>query len=130
MSLVHRFALVFVVAAVSACGTMVSETRMAQYPSRGDDCALEFVQTTVADLAPGSTWEVVGYVVVSETGVADPFAEKYRALVRPRACAMGGEAVTIMQSSTGGGMAGMSGSSVNYAVIKHPSSEAAAPTAF
>lgn len=130
MSLSSRFALVSVVVASTACGTMVSETRMAQYPSRGEDCSLEFVQTTVADLAPGSTWEVVGYVVVSETGVADPFAEKYRALVRPRACAMGGEAVTIMQSGTGSGMAGTQASSVNYAVIKRPATEAAAPTAF
>ena len=103
---------------------------MLQVPPREEACALEFVQTSISDLAPGGAWEVVGYVVVNETGVADPFAEKYRALVRPRACAMGGEAVTIMQSATGMGMAGMQGSSVNYAVIKKPSTTTAAPTAF
>jgi hypothetical protein len=36
--------------------------------------------------------------------VQDPFAQRYRKIVRPRACAMGGEAVAIVLSSTSQGL--------------------------
>jgi hypothetical protein len=56
-------------------------------------------------------------VMLFETGVQDPRQEKYREAVRPRACAMGGEAVAILQQSTSTGAVG-SGSAVDYAVVR------------
>jgi len=63
-------------------------------------------------------------ISLSEIGVADPFAEqRYRALVRPQACALGGEAATLMQGAvnrTGPGPFA-AGSSPVYGVLRRPS---------
>ncbi|MBL9103013.1 MAG: hypothetical protein JNL82_18860 [Myxococcales bacterium] len=87
-------------------------------PGRPSGGELEFRSFTMDELAPGSgSHEVIGHVVLYETGIQDPFQEKYREIVRPRACAMGGEGVTILNSATNATVMG-SGSSTDYAVVR------------
>ncbi|MFT3774870.1 MAG: hypothetical protein QM820_56705 [Minicystis sp.] len=105
-------------ALVAGCGPNVMEMRMAAAPPRPDNCELQFLQLKVEDLAPMvGTYEQLGSVVLMERGVQDPFQDKYKAIVRPRACAMGGEGVTILQQATTQSMMG-GGSAVNYAVVR------------
>ena len=113
-----------------ACGPAINETRVQSYPSRGETCELEFIKLDMNDLSsPQGTWEVVGYVTVGDRGMLDPFSEDNRAIVRPRACGMGGEGVAIMlNSSTTTAL--QTGSSVSYAVLRHRTTESAAPKKF
>lgn len=106
-------------AVLAGCGPNISEMRMASAPPRPDNCELQFLQLKIEDLAPMvGTYEQLGSVMLFETGVQDPFQQKYRDIVRPRACAMGGEGVTILNQATSQGAMGMSGSAVNYAVVR------------
>lgn len=116
-------------ALLAGCGPHVSEMRMASAPPRPENCDLQFLQLKIEELAPMiGTYEHLGSVMLFETGVQDPFQQKYRDIVRPRACAMGGEGVTIMNQATNQGALGMSGSAVNYAVVrKRQAPGAAAP---
>ena len=109
--------LLLLVLVLVGCGPHISESRMAFYPGREANCSLQFVQADMNQMGPSGQWEVVGYVMVFETGMVDPFSEEYRQLVRPRACGMGGEAVTIMQSTTSQGLMG-SGSGTAYGVLR------------
>ncbi len=115
---------------LAACGASVSEMRMAHHPPREPGCVLDFVEVDATQTSFNETWEIAGHITISETGIADPFSERYREIVRPRACAMGGEAVAIMLSSTNQGMMG-SGSGTVYSVLRHRQSpEPQAPQRF
>ncbi|HVY30947.1 MAG TPA: hypothetical protein VHB79_30515 [Polyangiaceae bacterium] len=113
-----------------ACGPAINETRVQSYPSRREKCELEFIKLDMNDLSsPQGTWQVVGYVTVGDTGALDPFSEGNRAIVRPRACGMGGEGVAIMlNSSTTTAL--QTGSSISYAVLRHRTTESTAPKKF
>ena len=103
---------------VAGCGPNVMEMRTVVAPGRASNCELEFRNFTMDELAPGSgSHEVIGHVVLSEPGIQDPFQQKYRDIVRPRACAMGGEGVTILGSTTNNTVMG-SGSATDYAVVR------------
>jgi hypothetical protein len=105
---------------------------MASVAPRPPNCELEFLQLTIGQISPAAPeyeYEVVGHIALGENGVQDPLQEKYRQLVRPRACAMGGEAVAILQQATGSSVLG-SGTAVDYAVVrKRPAPGAASPPA-
>jgi hypothetical protein len=69
---------------------------MVAAPPRPENCDLQFLELTLEQtlpMSPAYEYEVLGHIVLGETGVQDPLQEKYRAIVRPRACSMGGEAV-------------------------------------
>jgi len=100
MSKSARWTLLIVVTTAIGCGPDIKERRLGFYPSREPRCSLEFVQADMRMMGPSGPWEVVGYISISEKHISDPFSEKYRAIVRPRACRMGGEAVTIMQAAS------------------------------
>lgn len=105
-------------ALVAGCGPNVMEMRTVIVPGRAPSCELEFRNFTMDELAPGSgSHEVIGHVVLYETGIQDPFQQKYRDIVRPRACAMGGEGVTILNAATNNTALG-SGSTTDYAVVR------------
>jgi len=115
--------LVFAVAlaaGLGGCGPRVSETRMAYLPPRPDDCSIAFITATVEEMSPLGPYQVVGHVVLQDAGIQNPFSAEYAGIVRPRACAMGGELVTIGMSGTTRGFA--SGTSTIYVVLrrKHP----------
>jgi hypothetical protein len=116
--------------ALVGCGPTISEVRTASAPAREPNCPLEFIQVDMNELSSGAgQWEMLGQVVLQEDGVQDPFAERYRALVRPRACAMGGEAVSIVMSATSQGLT-TSGSATNYGVLRKRTGQPSAPKSF
>jgi len=115
---------------LAACATKLSvfETRMIAAAPRPSNCALAFVSVDMS--TPSATaWETLGWIQFSDVGVQDPMAEENRALVRPRACAMGGTAVTLGASSVGQGVRPGETSSIVYAVLR-PVGAAPAPTVF
>ncbi len=76
-------------------------------------------------MSPGGEWTVTGFVTVFETGIADPLSVEYKDLVRPRACAMGGEALTLTTAANQAAIG--SGSGTIYTVLRRTS--LAKPTA-
>jgi hypothetical protein len=100
------------------CGPKVTEVRTASYPPREENCSLEFVKVDMADVSSkDGTWEMIGQIVLQGLGEQDPFAEEARAIVRPRACAMGGDAVGLVLHATNQG-ALSSGTAISYGVLK------------
>jgi hypothetical protein len=113
---------------LAGCGPSIMETRMAAAPPRAESCELEFLQLRIEDVAPMiGAYELLGNVSLFQSGVQDPFQQKYKDIVRPRACAMGGEGVTILNQATATTMLGGSGSSVVYAVVRKRPAPGAAP---
>ncbi|HEY8924548.1 MAG TPA: hypothetical protein VIU64_09215 [Polyangia bacterium] len=81
--------------AIAGCGPTISESRLAFYRARGDDCDLGFVQPNGSGKPLGDKWVVIGYVSVDGVGKGDPLTSKNRELVRGRICEMGGTAVAV-----------------------------------
>lgn len=117
---------------ITGCSTTrVSDSRVLFLEAREPNCALDFRQLDIQELSPMGEWDVVGYVTISEAGDARPGSEEHRKIVRPRACAMGGTAIAIMQSTTSSAPAALQTSSgIIYAVIRPKTTEADTPTAF
>jgi len=102
-----------------ACGPSVGEARLVSAPFKPATCDLDFLELKIEDVAPGGKYELLGHVMLRQEGMQDPLSPKYRAEVRPRACAMGGEAVGILlmgRSMPGAFSAG--GTSIDYAVVR------------
>jgi hypothetical protein len=115
---------------MTACGgPNVSEVRMSSFPSREPNCALEFLKLDNQMMSGQGPWEVIGQVAIGETGEQDPYDERYKAIVRPRACKMGGEAVAIMLNATNS-TALSSGTTISYAVLRKRSAQPQAPQQF
>jgi hypothetical protein len=114
---------------MAGCGPTVSEARTSSYPPREKNCALEFVKIDNETMSGQGPWEVIGQVAIGDTGTQDPYDEKLKAIVRPRACGMGGEAVAIwMNAATQTTLS--SGSAVTYAVLRKRSTQPEAPKQF
>ena len=79
-------------------------------------------------LSQNSAWQLIGNVMLGDSGTQDPFSDRNKAIVRQRACNMGGEAVAIMMSATSEGL--VNNGSINYAILKHRSSAVEPPKAF
>lgn len=104
--------------------------RTVNAPARDANCSLEFIKANMTELSSGTgQWELLGQIVLQEEGVQDPFAERYRAIVRPRACAMGGEAVAIVMSATSEGLT-TSGSATSYGVLRKRTDQSPKPATF
>jgi hypothetical protein len=120
--------ILFLALAAPACGPSVGEARMNAAPARPENCSLDFLKLTINDVAPGGRYELLGHVVLSQTGVQDPLDPKYRAEVRPRACAMGGEGVAILMTGTATPTTfSAGGTTIDYAVVRKHRAEAPAP---
>ena len=107
----------------------MSETRMIHAPPREADCKLEMVQVDITAVEFNQKWEVLGYVTMVDRGAQDPFSEENKALVRPRACAMGGTSVAIAINSTSTNAFNQQGSGLAYMVLR-PKSWEQKPQAF
>jgi hypothetical protein len=116
-----------VTALMAGCGPAISEMRMGFAPPRPATCELKLVQADMMALAAGGSWEILGHIVLQETGIHNPFEERYMKIVRPRACAMGGEAVSILQAASTS-TTFSSGSGVQYAVLRARAASAPAPS--
>ena len=98
--------------AVAACGgpprPAVGEVRTVMMPPRPADCALEIIAVDAEDMMPGARfgaggqYQMIGVVSVGLPRGTDVLAEEVRALVRPRACAMGGEVVSLLATGDNG----------------------------
>ncbi|MFZ6181746.1 hypothetical protein [Nannocystis pusilla] len=93
------------------------------------NCPLEFVQADMQKMRPGGEWELLGYVTIGKVGKMDPMDEKFRKIVRPRACKMGGEAIAVMTSATNSTPIS-TGSGTVYGVLRRPPSGGQAPQSF
>lgn len=117
--------------AIGCSGQMVSQSQMMAAPPRPDDCALELVQADMMELSPmGTKWDFLGTVVVSKrwSGSLDPSDEGLRALIRPKACQLGGTSVALMQNVSSSSAMG-SGAGIVFAVLR-PKQAPGAPTKF
>ncbi len=116
---------------LAACGPKagINETRMVPAPPREPSCGLELVQVDVTQPSFNATWDVLGYVTLLDRGTQDPADPGNRALVRPRACTMGGTAVAVAMNSASTNKLGQTGSGLVYMVLR-PKTASAAPTTF
>ena len=96
----------------------MSEVRMIHAPPRETDCKLDMVQVDITAVEFNQKWEVLGYVTMADRGTQDPFSEENKALVRPRACAMGGTSVAIAMNATGTNAFNQQGSNLAYMVLR------------
>ena len=111
-------ALLSLVLLAAACGPTLSESRLASYRARVDDCELGLVEVNGTDKRLGAEWRVIGYVSVGGLGRTDPLAQRNRELVRARICKMGGLAVTIATPGTNGMAVEAADDAVTYAVLR------------
>jgi hypothetical protein len=119
MEIDHILLAGFATLALVACGPDVSEVRMSNYPPREENCSLEYVQLNMPELSSGKgPWELVGQIVLQEGGARDPFSPEYKEIVRPRACAMGGEAIGIVMNTQSEGIVSSS-TAISYGVLRH-----------
>ena len=115
--------------ALAACTPNITETRMTFAPARPVDCDLQLVQVDVTAFDFNHRWDLLGYVSLVNNGVLDPAAPSNRALVRPRACTMGGTAVAVAMNSTSQNVFGARGSGLVYMVLR-PKTWTQQPTRF
>src|SRR3954468_2874322 len=111
---------VLLLAVLAACGpkAAISESRVAYAPSLAENCPLDLVEVDITAVQFNQQWEVLGYVTLFDTKLQDPAAPENRALVRPRACAMGGRQVAVAMSSANTNRVGQQGSGVVYMVLR------------
>jgi len=119
------------VLALAGCGSSmpaVQQTQMALYPPRPANCELAIINGATTDLSimatPTSKYVMVGTIAITEQGTQQPLSQKYMAIIGPRACQMGGDAVTLIGSSTGGDGLGGNSTGTAYLVLH---ARAAAP---
>jgi len=108
-------------------GKQITLVRLVAAPAKPESCELQFLQLPASQLEPASDheYELLGHIVLGDTGKQDPLDEKNRNAVRPHACQMGGEAVTVLQQATNS-----AGSSIDYGVVRKRGTPPAAPSKF
>jgi hypothetical protein len=116
-------------AALAACGPDIMETRMTFAPARATNCDLQLVQVDATAMDFNHRWDLLGYVALKNNGLLDPASPESRALVRPRACAMGGMAVAVAMNATAQNVFGARGSVLVYMVLR-PKTWAQQPSQF
>lgn len=125
--------------ALAACGggAAVGEMRTGlPHASRPADCQLELVSVTAGDMAPGAKfgsggeYEMIGMVTIGADAGTDAFSEKMKQLVRPRACGMGGEIVSLLASGSDANAYGHPQQSIAYTVWAKRSAAPSGPQAF
>lgn len=112
----------------AGCAPGVSEVRTVHLPPKPATCELDYVAVAWADLV-GGHWQMLGTLSISDIGVKDALAPVYRKTLRPRACAMGGEAIALMLGTEETGDIGPKRSSKTYVVLRR-SAPPSAPVPF
>ena len=122
---------------VACGGPAVGEVRTGlPHQARGENCQLELVSITASDMAPGARfgsggqYEMVGMVTVGADEGTDAFSAKIKELVRPRACRMGGEVVSLLASGTDSNAYGHAQQSIAYQVWARRNTAAPASSTF
>jgi hypothetical protein len=123
---------------LAACGApAVGETRMGlRHTGRPANCSLQLVSIQAGDMAPGARFgsggelEMVGMVTIGADAGTDPFSEPMKQIVRPRACAMGGEVVSLLASGSDSNAYGRPQQSIAYTVWARRATAPTGPQAF
>ena len=99
----RKSSMLFIATFAAGCGAHIGEVRIGSpHPARPVDCNLEFVTMQAIDTEPGSKFgpngdlEKVGTVLIAAKKDIDPMSNNTHLLVRPRACRMGGEVVSLL----------------------------------
>jgi len=96
--------LCLVVTYLPGCAMTSSEMRVGVRPAKAENCELQLVEATMGErgpggtFGPGGTYEMIGTVSIEASSGSDPLSEEIRSLVRPRACAMGGDVISLEMS--------------------------------
>jgi hypothetical protein len=87
----------------SGCGgPAVGGSQMVVLAPKPPDCPLELVTIHPEDMAPGARfgaggqYQMIGVVALGLDQGTNPMSPEVRKLVRPRACAYGGEVVSLL----------------------------------
>ncbi len=105
-------------------------------PAKSENCKLELVSVTSTEMQPGAafgsngTYEMIGAISIGAKEGTDPMSEEIRQLVRPRACSMGGDVVTLLASGTGGNRRGFAQQNIVFTVWATRDENASAPKPF
>jgi hypothetical protein len=107
--------------AAAGCGPAIAEQRIGYSPPRPETCAVTVVNGAMKDpmmwAAASGPYELLGTISLNESGTVDPFSDESLNIVRPRACRMGGDAISLMVSTQSTvGLA--SGTGTSYAVLR------------
>lgn len=125
----RRLTLIALCCSSTACIEAVMVSRNMPAPARAPDCKLELVQADMMELSPmGKTWDYLGTVSIGANHSFDALSDEARAMIRPKACELGGTAVALMQNSNASAGMGTS-SSIIYAVLR-PKQAPEAPSQF
>jgi hypothetical protein len=130
-----RFALLVPLLVLSGCGPAVGDVRIKVRPARPADCPLEIVDVRNEDRMPGAKfgggeYEMIGSVLVGAEKGADAMSEEIRALVRPRACAMGGEVLSLLVTGEGSNRRGHAQQNIAFQVWAKVTAGSAGPKPF
>jgi hypothetical protein len=113
----RRLAGALVLLAAACSNERVIETRGVEAPARPSDCSIDFITAGPHDVEPGGRYELLGYVTFFEDSIALPSQSDMQARVRGRACAMGGDAMTLWNVD-GAGTAKAGHAEIDYAVLR------------
>jgi hypothetical protein len=120
---------------LASCGPAVGEVRRAVRSPKPADCHLEIVEIQSIDMMPGAKFgggefEMIGMVTVGADEGTDSQSEEIRNLVRPRACGMGGDLVSLLSSGTGTTLARTAQQNIAFTVWAKRTQVSAAPKPF
>lgn len=92
------FLLALIILSSVACGAQTSDARIGTPRApRAENCELTVINGS--DTSNFGKWEQVGVVRLSNAPAGtSPLDPTVRAMVRPRACSLGGEAISVMGS--------------------------------
>jgi hypothetical protein len=113
---------------VAGCAPEVQDLRMGvARPGRPPTCDLDVV---TADATMLSKYEQVGVIQLSNAPGDDPLSAEARDQVRPRACALGGDAISVMASGNVGSRVGIHVGTFRSYVVWAKKSRASSPQKF
>lgn len=132
----RMFVLLLALLTLAACGPAVGEVRSLARPPKPEGCPLELVEVGPADMQPGAAFgadgqfEQIGIVSIGASVDTDAMSDEIRNIVKPRACAMGGDAVSLLASGTGANRRGYAQQNIAFIVWGRRMEKAAPPRDF
>jgi hypothetical protein len=127
-----RFWILTLLVGIAACAPAVTVNRMAYAPAKPPGCNLEVIngamQSPAMLMTPNSPYEMLGVIATGQRGTVDPFAPEMLAMVGPRACELGGDAISLMMSAQSVGAMGIGASTgTGYVVLRKRTAVSSAP---
>lgn len=101
----------------TGCNAGITETVVAYVPPREGRCSLE---TMFMESVNQAEWDVVGWITIDDPEGQYPLSPRYRKIVQPRACRMGGDAVAVIAGGERG-TGVLTRAVFRYAILKRKS---------